>query len=162
MDIEKEFTAIYNNHASRVFRLCLGYASGNPELAKEWQQDTFIKVWNHRKSFKGKSSISTWIYRIAVNTCLADLKKSTKQFPIKDNMLQMTMEPDQEEQEDKVPKMYDCINQLSKNNKTLILMELEEIPQASIAETLGINHGAVRTRLNRIRKALLKCITDEK
>ena len=54
MMTEKEFTNIYNLHASRVHRLCLGYASGNNELAKEWHQETFIKVWKHRNSFKEK------------------------------------------------------------------------------------------------------------
>ena len=163
MNIERDFTEIYNTYASKVYRLCLGYASGDDNLAKEWQQETFIKVWKHRKSFKGNSSVSTWIYRIAVNICLGDLRKSTRTIPINDNIpVANTPEPNVEMQHDKIQKMYDCINQLTKNNKTLILLELEEIPQATIAETLGIAYGAVRTRLSRIRKILLKCITNEK
>ncbi|MBF8151626.1 RNA polymerase subunit sigma, partial [Winogradskyella sp. F6397] len=55
MITEQEFTNIYNLHASKIHRLCLGYASGNNELAKEWLQETFIKVWKHRNSFKEKS-----------------------------------------------------------------------------------------------------------
>ena len=78
MITEQEFTNIYNLHAFKIHRLCLGYASGNNELAKEWLQETFIKVWKHRNSFKGKSSIDTWIYRIAVNVCLGDLRKTKK------------------------------------------------------------------------------------
>jgi len=163
MNIEKEFTDIYKTHASKVYRLCLGYASGDDDLAKEWQQETFVKVWKHRKSFKGNSSVSTWIYRIAINICLGDLRKSKKHVQIDDNIHALDLtHMDEEKHEDKIQRMYDCINKLSKNNKTLILLELEEIPQATIAETLGINHGAVRTRLNRIRKTLLKCITNEK
>ena len=162
MNIEKDFTEIFNSHASKVYRLCLGYASGDEELAKDWQQETFIKVWKHRKSFKDKSSISTWIYRIAVNTCLGDLRKSKRNIQIKDNLSSSSFDTDDNGYDDKILRMYNCINQLSKINKTLILLELEEIPQATIAETLGMNHGAVRTRLNRIRKALLKCITNEK
>ena len=76
MITEQQFTNIYNLHASKVHRLCLGYASGDNELAKEWLQETFIKVWNHRNAFKGTSSIDTWIYRISVNVCLGDLRKS--------------------------------------------------------------------------------------
>ena len=83
MNTEQDFTNIYNLYASKVHRLCLGYASGNNELAKEWLQETFIKVWKHRNSFKGKSSIDTWIYRIAVNVCLGDLRKSRKKHPYK-------------------------------------------------------------------------------
>lgn len=163
MNIEKEFTEIYNTHASKVFRLCLGYASGDESQAKEWQQETFIKVWNHRKAFKKESSISTWIYRIAVNVCLGDIRKQKKVAPLsKDLLKSLSAEQEDQTPDNDIEKMYFCINQLSKNHKSLILLELEDIPQATIAETLGLSHGAVRTKLNRIRKALLKCITNEK
>lgn len=163
MNIEREFTEIYNTHSSKVYRLCLGYASGDENLAKEWQQETFIKVWKHRKSFKEESSIGTWIYRIAVNICMGDLRKSKKHIPISEEILASnTADTDEIKHDDKIEKMYNCINRLSKNNKILILMELEEVPQATIAETIGIAYGTLRTRLSRIRNALLKCITDEK
>ena len=163
MNSEREFTEIYNSHASKVYRLCLGYASGDENLAKEWQQDTFIKVWKHRKSFKGESSISTWIYRIALNTCLGDLRRSKKHVQINDAVLvSHSADTNEDREDDRIAKMYQCINQLNKKNKALILLELENIPQATIAETLGIAHNAVRTRLSRIRKALLKCITNGK
>ena len=163
MEIEHNFTELYNAHAPKVYRLCLGYASGDVELAKEWQQETFIKVWMHRNAFKGKSAVSTWIYRIALNICLGDLRKSKKKIPINENISASTStENDEKTHHDNIAKMYRCINQLSENNKTLILLELEEIPQATIAETLGMKHNAVRTRLSRIRKALLKCIKNEK
>jgi len=163
MNLQKEFTEIYNAYASKVFRLCLGYASGNEELAKEWQQETFIKVWQHRKSFKGKSSIGTWIYRIAVNICMADLRKAKLHTPISDKLVDATTtEPEFIKKEEQLEQMYRCINQLTQNNKTIILMQLEEIPQSVIAETVGLTHGTLRTRLNRIRQSLLKCITNGK
>lgn len=163
MDTEGEFTEVYNAYASKVYRLCLGYASGDEDLATEWQQQTFIKVWKYRKSFEGKSAISTWIYRIAVNICLGDLRKSKKHVPINEAVLASNAPGDESKIQDaKIEKMYQCIDQLSRNNKALILLELEEIPQATIAETLGMAHGAVRTRLSRIRKTLLKCITNGK
>ncbi|WP_422103970.1 RNA polymerase sigma factor [Winogradskyella sp.] len=161
MNIEEDFTEIYNTRASKVYRLCLGYASGNVEMAKEWQQETFIKVWNHRHSFKGKSSIDTWIYRIAVNTCLGDLRKIKKNIPISDTFLGNTStEEDNNDNALHIRKMYRCIEQLSQQNKALILLELENLPQATIADTVGLKHGTLRTRLSRIRKSLLKCITN--
>lgn len=163
MNIENQFSELYNTYAPKVYKLCLGYASGVDEIAKEWQQETFIKVWKHRNSFKGEASISTWIYRIAINTCLGDLRKSKRNFqPINENILTTPIDSNSETTTDNdIQKMYSCIDQLTKSNKTLILLELEEIPQVTIAETTGISHGALRTRLSRIRKALLKCITNE-
>ncbi|CAM1373181.1 RNA polymerase sigma-70 factor, ECF subfamily [Tenacibaculum litopenaei] len=160
---EQEFTQIYTSLASKVYRLCLGYATGNDELANEWLQETFIKVWNHRHSFQGNSSIDTWIYRIAVNVCLGDLRKSRKNIPIHNDLLSDSSDDDtpRDTNED-LKKMYHCIDQLNEQNRALILLELEEIPQATIADTVGLAHGTLRTRLSRIRKSLLKCITNGK
>lgn len=163
MDINREFTEIYETYAYKIYRLCLGYASGDAELAKEWQQETFIKVWKHRDSFQEKSSISTWIYRIAVNTCLSDLRKSKKRVQINESILQDGSSDEESEiGQSHIDKMYACINKLSPTNKAIILLELEEVPQANIAEIQGIAHGALRTRLSRIRNLLLKCITNGK
>lgn len=163
MITEQEFTNIYNSYASKVHRLCLGYASGNNELANEWLQETFIKVWNHRNSFKGKSSIDTWIYRIAVNVCLGDLRKSRKSITINEDLLSNSSYDDNNDNnEGNIKKMYHCIDQLSEQNRALILLELEDIPQATIAYTVGLAYGTLRTRLSRIRKSLLKCIKNGK
>lgn len=163
MQTSQEFTAIYQAHAAKVFRLCMGYAGGDEDLAKEWQQQTFIKVWKHRGSFKGNASISTWIYRIAVNICLSDLRKPKRQTSLNPEMANIEETSSYENnQEENIQKMYRCIDQLTQNNKAIILLELEDIPQATIAATLGLAHGALRTRLSRIRKSLLKCITHEK
>ena len=163
MNTEQEFTNIYNSHVSKVHRLCLGYASGNNELANEWLQETFIKVWTHRNSFNGESSIGTWIYRIALNVCLGDLRKSQKRIPINEEILSNSLTDDyRTDDEINIKKMYRCIDQLNAQNRALILLELENIPQATIADTIGLTHGALRTRLSRIRKSLLKCIKNGK
>lgn len=163
MNSEEDFTKIYNAHASKVHRLCLGYASGNTELANDWHQEVFIKVWNHRKSFKGKSAIETWIYRIAVNVCLGDLRKTKKNSPINEELLSNTSIDDNRDDTDKnLKKMYQCIDQLNAQNRALIFLELENTSQAVIADTVGLAHGTLRTRLSRIRKSLLKCIKNGK
>lgn len=163
MNIEKEFNQIYHDHAPKVFRLCLGYASGDEDLAKEWQQETFIRVWNHRESFQSKSAISTWIYRIAVNICLSDLRKSKQHLHINESLLRTAATPEEnDKQEFQMQKLYSCIHKLSPTNKAIILLELEDIPQATIAEIQGMAYGSLRTRLNRIRQSLLKCIQDGK
>jgi len=163
MITEQEFTNIYKSYSPKVHRLCLGYASGNNELANEWLQETFIKVWKHRSSFKRKSSIDTWIYRIAVNVCLSDLRKSRKSIAINEDILSNSRNNDKKDDDEKnIKRMYHCIDQLNQQNRALIFLELENIPQATIADTVGLAHGTLRTRLSRIRKSLLKCIKNGK
>ncbi len=162
MITEDYFTMVYNSYSAKVYRLCLGYASGDKELAKEWLQETFLKVWKHKSSFEGKSTIETWIYRIAVNVCLTDIRKNKKNR-IKDKELLVYNENDGDLNVDNdLTKMYACINKLTEQNKVLILLELENIPQATIADTVGLAHGTLRTRLNRIRQSLKNCITNGK
>lgn len=156
---EQDFNQLYHAYAPKVHRLCLGYSSGDVALANEWLQETFIKVWNHSNSFRGEASMDTWIYRIATNVCLGDIRKSKKQMKVKDELLteSITEEAVTEEAET-IEKMYACIDQLSDQNKTLILLELENVPQETIASSVGLAHGTLRTRLSRIRKSLLNCI----
>ena len=128
MNIEQNFTEIYNTHSLKVYRLCLGYAAGDEYLAKEWQQNCFVKVWNHRHNFKGKSSLSTWIYRIAVNTCLSDLRKPKKTISVEKVSVSDTIDEDNDTSPtDDITKMHQCIDKLNHQNKTLILLELEDI-----------------------------------
>jgi len=161
---EPEFTALYNQLYPKVYRLCLGYVTGDESTAQELCQQTFIKVWNHRNSFKGDSEISTWIYRIAVNCCLGHLKKKRPlRLAIDPKLVDDSLEESAAEENSKdIQQLYRCIDQLKPLNKTVILLELEQIPQEKIAITLGYSHGSIRTRLSRIRESLLKCITHGK
>lgn len=161
MITEAQFTDLYQKHAQKVERLCLGYASGDITLAQEWLQETFIKVWNHRHTFKGRASVETWMYRIAVNTCLSHLRKNKKRMYAITSDIAEAVDDQTDQKQAQIAKMFQCIEQLTPQNKALIMMELEEIPQATIASTLGLTHGTIRTRLSRIRQFLLKCITNE-
>ena len=106
--------------------------------------------------------MGTWIYKIAVNTCLGALRKDKKNNQINENSLpEVAQMEDDNHRELQLNKMFKCIDKLNTNNKAIILLELEDIPQATIAEVHGLTHGSLRTRLNRIRKSLLKCITNE-
>ena len=161
MITEAQFTNLYQKHAQKVKRLCLGYASGDETLAQEWLQETFIKVWNHRNTFKGAAALETWMYRIAVNTCLSHLRKNKKYMFLKTADIAEPIDDTTDYKQDQIAKMFQCIDQLTPQNKALIMMELEDLPQATIATAVGLTHGTLRTRLSRIRQFLLKCITNE-
>lgn len=160
MDLKDLFEEIYRENYSRVISLCLGYVSGNEDLAKELTQIAFIKAWEHLKNFRHQSQISTWIYRIAVNTCLQELRRR-KFMPI---LMDMAMDPtdDPWEKARRLSTMYHCINQLSPENKTIILLELQDVPQTEIADILGLSHAAIRTRIHRIKEQLSTCVKHEK
>lgn len=69
-----DFDEIYKSYSSKIFRICLGFFN-DFELAKDITQETFIAVWVNLKKFENRSSIGTWIYRIATNKCLRQIQK---------------------------------------------------------------------------------------
>jgi RNA polymerase sigma-70 factor (ECF subfamily) len=155
-----EFEKIYDDNYPKVMRLCMGYCNGNEPQAKDLAQDVFVKVWDNLKTFRKDSSISTWIYRITVNTCLVHIRvainlKFYKKLPID---LESKFEIVKENQENRFQQLYKCINKLTADNKAIILLELEGLQQKEIAEVMGLKHEAVRVRIHRIKKELTKCV----
>lgn len=156
---EKAFEKIYNANYPKVFRLCQGYTNGDEALSKDLAQEVFIKCWQHRHSFRNQSNISTWIYRIAVNTCLLELRKK-KSVPISNHLkhLDASDDPVADSKEFQLQQLYQCIRKLNTDNKTIILLELEGLPQKEIAEIMGLSHEAIRVRIHRIKNELTKCV----
>ena len=156
MSNELEFQHIYKENYQRVMSLCLGYVKGNEFLAKDLAQEVFVKVWQNLSHFREQSKISTWIYRITVNTCLQELRNK------KYVDLKLDIENDTPsnpiETENRFEQMYNCINSLNAENKSIILLELEAVPQNEIAEIIGISHNAIRTRIHRIKEQLSNCV----
>lgn len=155
-----KFKAIYNDNYQKVIRLCLGYCNGNIPLAKDLTQEVFVKVWENLGNFRETSSLSTWIYRIAVNTCLMHIRKNKKQKLSVELPYNLKGEPENNSnsQEQKLSQLYACINKLTKSNKAIILLELEGLPQIEIANIMGLKHEALRVRIHRIKGQLTKCV----
>jgi len=160
---EEKYKEVYKEHYPKVMRLCLGYVGGDHALAKDLTQEIFIKVWENLKQFRNESSIGTWIYRISVNTCLAQLrnqKKNLKNYDI--GAIPEQLEEDSEQDRGQMlSQLYTCINKLTETNKAIILLELEGLPQKEISDIIGIKHEAIRTRIHRIKSQLTKCANNE-
>lgn len=159
MSKEARFEKLYLAHRSKVMRLVLGYVKGNRSQADDLVQDIFIKVWEHLESFRGDAQIGTWIYRIAVNSCLMFLR-SKKSLPLHTDKLKDTGEhPDGHE--DRFKAMYNCIARLDEKDRSIILLELQDVSQQEIAEIMGMRHEAIRTRIHRIKDKLSKCVKND-
>lgn len=154
------FKNIYEDNYPKVLRLCLGYCNGNEPQAKDLAQEVFIKVWDNLKTFREEASLSTWIYRITVNTCLVHIRNNKKRiFSSKlPNDIESKLQDSKSNLEDKFEQLYACINKLNADNKAIILLELEGLQQKEIAEIMGLSHEAIRVRIHRIKNELIKCV----
>lgn len=157
--LENQFKSVYEANYPKVIRLCLGYTNGDAILSKDLTQEIFIKVWQNLETFRNQSSISTWIYRIAVNTCLIELrKKRTLRLSNHLNHLEQSTESFVDDKETKLKQLYKCISRLKTENKSIILLELEGLPQKEIAEIMGLSHETIRVRIHRVKNELTKCV----
>ena len=160
---ENTYKNIYKENYAKVMRLCMGYTVGDEALAKDLAQETFIKVWQNLDGFRNESGIGTWIYRICVNTCLAEIRKQRKKDRnlSLDNIQVSDSDENPNEKDNMLVQLYSCIDKLSSINKAIILLELEGLPQLEISKIMRIKHEAIRTRVHRIKQQLTKCVNNE-
>lgn len=145
-----------------MFRLCKGYFCGDVAMASDAAQEIFIKVWEKLGTFRNESSVSTWIYKITVNTCLLYLRKSSSKKEIRTAIQpQVISETDSNEKEEQLQQMYLCIQKLEETSKIIILMTLDGVVYQEIADVIGISEEALRVRIHRIKKKLTQCVQNE-
>lgn len=148
------FESLYRQHSNQVFLLCLRM-SGCRSYAEDFMQETFIKAWQALPKFKGDSQFSTWIYRIAVNTILADKRKNTldlvhghdweREF---EQSLSSTHSSDQMDLEKTIVQLP------AQARHVLVLHDLMGMTHQEIGQQMGIAPGTSKAHLNRARGLL--------
>lgn len=161
------FDEIYLEHQKMVYNLALQYVQ-NIEDAEEITQDVFVKLFDNLDSFKKQASLKTFIYRISINQSLDFIKakKSHKKsflsstFSLNDEKFKFEPtnfnHPGTElEQQEVYQKLFKAINQLSDNQKTvIILLKIEDKSQAETAEIMNLNIKALESLFQRAKKNL--------
>ena len=172
--IEAEFRELYQRHARMVYNLSLNYLQGR-EDAQEATQDVFVKVHERLAGFKGDASVTTWIYRITINTCLDRLKARKRK---KRSLLGwLSLSDEQVERSAVVPfdhpgvmmedrealeRVFVVINELPEKQKTaLLLKSMEDLSQNEIADVMGLSPKAVESLLSRARENLRRTLSNE-
>lgn len=156
------YDQLVHQFQERIYGLCY-HMTSHHEDAHDLAQDTFVKAWQALKSFKGDSSFYTWIYRIAVNTCLNHLKLRRNRTPhlsLNDLDVQPENDPDLVALvSDKTPRreanlaelqrrLNEAILKLSEDHRSVVtLHDIQGLPHDQIAKILGVNPGTVRSRL---------------
>jgi RNA polymerase sigma-70 factor (ECF subfamily) len=171
IDIKK----IYDENKDLVFNLSLSYIQ-NILDAEEITQDVFIKIYMNLNKFSNNSKISTWIYKITINTCLDFIKakKTKKRIPFLSSLFhQDSNEPIQEvsnfnhpgieiENKEALENLFNLINTLPDRQKTIIILsKIEDKSQKEISEIMNISIKAVESLLQRAKKSLKEKLTDK-
>ena len=149
----RAFERLYREHAGRVYGLCLRMTR-DAQLAEDCTQDTFINAWRALGKFETRSSLSTWLHRIAVNVSLAKRRKSGRvESPSEEEegeARQWTLETPVE-----VHEIEAAIGELPEGARdALVLHALYGYSHIEAAQMLGIAEGTCKAQLHRARKLL--------
>lgn len=134
------------------------------EARNDLFQEIVLQLWKSFHTFRGESKITTWMYRIALNTAISGYRKQNRHVRTEDlNELHFNISEQYtgDDGEENALRLQLAIRQLSEVERAMIMMALEEIPYEEIAETIGITQNNVRVRMNRIREKLRKLMNVE-
>ncbi|TMM57339.1 sigma-70 family RNA polymerase sigma factor [Maribacter algarum] len=162
MQKEAEFIRIIKENEGVIFKITTMYTD-NRDDQKDLYQDVVYQLWKSFGSFRAESKISTWMYRIALNTALTRLRKSKRignPVSIDKVILQQTENYDSEFEE-RLRLMYAHIKQLNVLEKGLMLLLLEGKKYEEIAEITGLSPSNVGTRISRIKQKLKQQIVNQ-
>ena len=155
MQIKEEFIQNIKENEGIIYKITRIY-SNNTEDQKDLYQEIVYQLWRSYKSFKGKSKISTWMYRIALNTSITHLKKEKRkgdQISF-ETVLLNRMEQIDTVMEERIKLLYAHIKNLNIVEKGIILLHLEGKNYDEIASITGFTATNVGTRLGRIKQKL--------
>lgn len=151
MNIEQEFIDKLLQHKHIIYKVCFMYAD-NKEDVNDLYQESVFNIWKSYRSFEGKSSFVTWVYRISLNTCITDLRKKKRYnyVPFESDMSIL----EEGEHSELLKEMYTLIRKLDKADRMFILLWLDEKSYDEIAEITGTNRNNVAIKLHRIKEKL--------
>jgi len=164
------FEALVNRYEGKVYRLAMRMLR-NQEDAEDALQETFLQVYRGLRGFEGRSTFSTWLFRLATNVCLMKIRQKETQpaqlLPLEEYLpqheegvhSQIQEWPEKPEEEllnkESREKMLEALEKLPADYRAVfILRDIEGFSNAEAGEALGISVAAVKSRLHRARLAL--------
>jgi RNA polymerase sigma factor (sigma-70 family) len=159
MPSEEQFISVIKENEGLIYKVAKLYTSAK-EDEQDLYQEIIYQLWKSFSSFRNESKISTWMYRIALNTAIANLNKAKKrgiQLPIDETLLNRTDFSDTSKQE-RLDELYSQIKKLDPIEKGIILLHLEGNNYDEIAVVTGFTSTNVGTRLGRIRQKIISQI----
>ncbi len=162
MDKER-FIAIVKEHQALIYKVCCSYCQ-DTDSRSDLQQDILMQLWIALEKYDGRVKMSTWIYRIALNTAISFYRKNRmhqeKKTCIDNTIISLPYIQNDYREEEKIALLYRFINKLNNFDKALILLYLDDYKHEEIAEILGITKTNVATKIGRIKKVLKNQISN--
>lgn len=151
----QQFMEIIDANKQLISKVCLMYARDH-EHFKDLYQEVMATLWQGMKSFSGESKISTWIYRVALNTCVTYYRRHNRADSAMSISEVAEIADCSQEHASLLRQMYALISQLEPVDKGIIMMWLDSSSYDDIADVTGLTRANVASRIHRIRQRLIK------
>lgn len=150
---EQEFATLVQEHKQTIYTVCYMFSQDEDEVADLFQ-DTLVNLWQGLDTFRHEAKPETWIYRVALNTCLsADRKKKSAMQRIELSM-QQNLYRDNSHSAVQIRQLHSRIQQLDVVDRAIILLWLEDLSYEEIAAIVGITVKNLSVKLVRIKEQL--------
>lgn len=154
---EQQFLTFMKEHQGIIHKICRLYRDTSEDREDLFQEITF-QLWRSRETFRSDSKISTWIYRVALNTAIAAYR-GKRQIILYDSVLPDRADEQQgEEPSLREERFFSALKQLNDADKAVIMLYLEDLSYQQIADITGITENYVGVKLNRIKLKIQKML----
>jgi len=160
-NLQTDFIEIIEDHKKLIYKVSHMYCDKADDI-KDLFQDIISNLWIAYPNFQNKSKISTWIYRVSLNTAINWFRESTKhskRIEYTNWIPNITNETDQEIDE-LHDQLYSAIDTLGNVDKAIILLFLDDTSYEEIAEIIGLSKTNVATKISRIKLKLKNCLSN--
>ena len=146
---EKDFSRIVKQHKSTIYTVCYMFSKDADEV-NDLFQEVLINLWKGFTSFQGRSDLSTWIWRVSLNTCIScERKKKLDTVPLS---MEINLFEDQDEDSQQIQLLHKRIHQLKPFDGAIVLLWLENLSYEEIGAIVGITAKNMGVRLYRIKE----------
>ncbi|WP_303312771.1 RNA polymerase sigma factor [Hymenobacter sp. BT730] len=157
--MKEQFLLLIESHPGLIQKVCSMYCHSK-EDREDLFQDIVLQLWRSYPNFRGGSKVTTWLYRVALNTAITRLRKETKAERFAELGPEAFQVPAAEGgPSEEMAAMYRAIRRLSQVDQALTLLYLEDCSYREMAEVLGISEANVGYKLNRIKAQLRTLIS---
>lgn len=151
--MEKEFVALLHQYQNIIFKICRLYRE-NKEDQEDLFQEIVYQLWKSFPGFKGEAKVSSWIYRIALNTAIAVYRKPKMRVDHYREIPDQLHTSEGKSQSENDERLFWALRKLNASEKALISLYLEDFSYREMAVITGLNESNVGVRLNRIKNKL--------
>jgi len=157
-DTERQFAKTVREHKSTIYTVCYMFSKDDDEV-NDLFQEVLINLWKGYDSFGHRSDIRTWIYRVALNTCISLDRKKRHSGTVRLAM-DINLFEDRDEDTRQVDLLHKRIQRLQPFDRAIVLLWLEDLSYEEIGQIVGISTKNVSVRLFRIREQLKNMSND--